>query len=77
LSMPITQKLIAEALGISHVHANRCCRKLEKKGLIEAAPGSLTLLDPGELKKLCGYDDDFGLAQISATVVRRLTRPAT
>ena len=76
LSMPITQKLIAEALGISHVHANRCCRKLEKKRLIETAPGSLTLLDPGELKKLCGYDDDFGMAQIPDASVRRLTTPA-
>src|SRR6056297_1124987 len=76
LSMPLSQKLISEALGISHVHANRCCRKLEKDGLIETSPGSLTLLDPGELKKLCGYDDDFGMAQIPDASVRRLTTPA-
>ena len=74
--MPITQKLIGEALGVSHVHANRCCRTLQNKGLIETAPGSLTLLDPGELKKLCGYDDDIGLTQIPDALARRLTRPA-
>lgn len=73
LSMPLNQKLIAEALGISHVHANRCCRNLEKKGLIETAPGSLTLLDPAELKKLCGYDD-WELAKIPDASIRRLTR---
>ena len=75
-SMPLTQKLIGEALGVSHVHANRCCRTLEKKGLIETAPGSLTLLDPGELKKLCSYDGDIDLAQIPDASVRRLMRPA-
>ena len=75
-SMPLTQKLIGEALGVSHVHANRCCRALEKKGLIETAPGSLTLLDPGELKKLCCYDGDIDRAQIPDASVRRLMRSA-
>lgn len=61
-TVPITQKLIAEALGISHVHANRCCRTLEKRGLIETNHRGLTLLDPAELKAMCGYEADLGLA---------------
>ncbi len=60
--MPITQKLIAEALGISHVHANRCCRKLEKRGFIETGHQGLTLLDPAELKAICEYEKNAGPA---------------
>lgn len=60
MTMPITQKLIAEALGISHVHANRCCRTLEKRGLIETGPHGVTLLEPGGLKAVCGYDEGSG-----------------
>lgn len=55
MTMPITQKQIAEALGISHVHANRCCRKLEKQGLVETGPQGLTLLEPFALQQLCAY----------------------
>jgi len=76
-AMPITQKLIADALGISHVHVNRCCRQLEKKGLIETLPGSLTLLDPGALKQLCGYEGDGGPRKIPEASIDRLrTRPS-
>ena len=74
-SMPITQKLIAEALGISHVHTNRCCRNLERKGWIETAPGSLTLLDPYELKKLCNYDVDCGLASMKPMPLPTVPHP--
>ncbi len=55
MTMPITQKQIAEALGISHVHANRCCRKLEKQGLVETGADGLTVLEPLELQHLCGF----------------------
>jgi CRP-like cAMP-binding protein len=72
-AMPITQKLIAEALGISHVHANRCCRRLEKSGLIETGQDGLTLLDPAGLKSICGIDgDESHPAGIPDAAVRRL-----
>lgn len=61
MSLPVTQKLVAEALGISNVHANRCCRQLEKKGLIETTTQGLTLLDPAELQRQCDYEDAAGL----------------
>lgn len=59
-TMPISQKLLAEALGVSHVHANRCCRRLEKKGLIETDSEGLVLLDPLGLKQLCGLEEESG-----------------
>ena len=75
MTMPITQKLIAEALGISHVHANRCCRKLEKRGLIETGQQGLTLLEPTELKSICGYQSSAGPAtDLPEASLRRLGR---
>lgn len=59
MTMPLTQKLIAEALGLSAVHVNRCCRALERRGLVETGPGAFTLLDPEGLKRTCDYERHF------------------
>lgn len=74
MTMPLTQKLVAEALGLSAVHVNRCCRKLERAGLIETGPGQFTLLDPEGLKRSCDYDGYFTRSQtIPAEAARRLS----
>ena len=57
MTMPISQKLIAQALGISHVHANRCCRRLERQRLLETSADGLTLLEPRGLRQICGFDE--------------------
>mgnify|MGYP001058387719 CR=1 FL=1 len=72
-TLPITQRLIAEALGISHVHANRCCRDLVKMGLIETSMGSTTLLESEKLKTLGAYDELYN-ARIPPPVIQRLNR---
>jgi CRP-like cAMP-binding protein len=59
MTIPLTQKLIADALGLSAVHVNRCCRELEKQRLLETGPGVFTLLDPEGLKQACDYDVHF------------------
>jgi CRP-like cAMP-binding protein len=53
--LPITQKQLAEALGISHVHANRCCRKLQKEGLIETNGSGVLICEPGALREFSVY----------------------
>ncbi len=58
MTMPLTQKRVAEALGFSAVQVNRC-RKLERAGLLQTDPGQLTLLDPEGLKRRCDYDGYF------------------
>jgi CRP-like cAMP-binding protein len=73
MTMPLTQKLLADALGLSAVHVNRCCRKLEQRGLLETGPGALTLLEPEGLKSLCEYDAHFTREQaIPARAAQRL-----
>jgi CRP-like cAMP-binding protein len=76
MTMPLTQKLLADALGLSAVHVNRCCRKLEQRGLLETAPGAMTLLEPEELKALCSYDEQSsGDTEIPPDAVRGLAAP--
>ncbi|MDX1593586.1 MAG: Crp/Fnr family transcriptional regulator [Gammaproteobacteria bacterium] len=57
--LPISQALLAETLGMSHVHANRCCRKLQDRGWIESNDGHVTLLEVGELAEFCHYDPSY------------------
>jgi CRP-like cAMP-binding protein len=74
MTMPLTQKLLADALGLSAVHVNRCCRKLVRRGLLKTGPEGMTLLEPDELKSLCGYDEHFTNDDaITADAVRKVT----
>ncbi|MDT8450933.1 MAG: Crp/Fnr family transcriptional regulator [Wenzhouxiangellaceae bacterium] len=55
-TIPIGQTLIAEALGLSHVHVNRSLRALREKELIEVRPQRIRLLQPDVLKNFSRYD---------------------
>lgn len=55
-TLPLSQRLIGEALSITHVHVSRCCRRLSRRGLLETASDGITLLDPSALASMCGFD---------------------
>ena len=48
-AMPLTQELIADALGLSIVHVSRVLQQLRRDRLIERDGGILVLLDPDRL----------------------------
>lgn len=50
--LPLSQKQLANVLGITTVHANRTLMQLEKTGLVSRAGRSITLNDPEELRRL-------------------------
>lgn len=52
--MPLTQHDIADVVGISAVHANRVLQMLRSAGVIALETGRLELLDPAELRRMCG-----------------------
>lgn len=52
--MPLTQNDIADVVGISAVHANRVLQMLRSVGVIALETGRLELLDPAELRRMCG-----------------------
>jgi CRP-like cAMP-binding protein len=44
--MPLTQEVLADALGLSIVHVNRTLQQLRREGLIEARNGYVEILKP-------------------------------
>ena len=52
LDFPLTQQLIADALGLSLVHTHRTMAKLRKRGLYRLEDGKLSLGDPKALTQL-------------------------
>ncbi len=57
--LPITQKTIADHLGMSHVHANRTFRSLVRQGTVSLSDGEILLLDPCELVRLAGFEESY------------------
>lgn len=58
-AMPVTQSLLADALGLSVVHVNRTLRRLRNDGLIRRESRSVTILDFPGLNRVAGFEDDY------------------
>lgn len=57
--LPVTQALLSDTLGMSHVHANRCFRALARDQLVELRDGRVVLLDPRALARRAGFDAGY------------------
>jgi len=55
-SMPMTQELMADALGLSVPHVNRTLRRLREDGLIAMEGSRITCLDLSALSRLADFD---------------------
>jgi CRP-like cAMP-binding protein len=53
--LPLTQEILADALGLSIVHVNRTLQQLRRAGLIELRSGVAILFQPEAMAKLCDY----------------------
>lgn len=53
--LPLSQPLIADALGLSVVHANRTLRRLQVDGFIGLQARRLTIHDYGALKRIADF----------------------
>ncbi len=51
-SLPLTQEMLADALGLSIVHLNRTLQQLRREGLISFKGGLMQLLKPDALKEI-------------------------
>jgi len=70
--LPLTQALLSDTLGMSHVHANRCFGTLTREKLVALKSGRLVLLDTGRLAERAGFDASY----LEETAVPRETRDA-
>jgi CRP-like cAMP-binding protein len=58
-TMPLTQELIGDAVGLTAVHVNRTLRALREDRLIEINNRCVTILDFDALSLLCDFDRSY------------------
>ncbi|WP_448032610.1 Crp/Fnr family transcriptional regulator [Bradyrhizobium liaoningense] len=57
--MPMTQRHVADACGLSIVHVNRTIQELRHRGLIAWEGSEIELLQPEELRRLADFRPDY------------------
>jgi CRP-like cAMP-binding protein len=58
-SLPLSQTLLADSLGMTSVHINRVLKELRLAGAMALKRGSLEILDPAKLVRIAGFDDGY------------------
>jgi CRP-like cAMP-binding protein len=56
---PLTQRELAECLGLTVVHANRTIQELRRRGLIELENRRVTILDRAALESVAEFDPAY------------------
>jgi CRP-like cAMP-binding protein len=56
---PLTQRELAECLGLTVVHANRTIQELRRRRLVELESRQLTILNRGGLEGLADFDPSY------------------
>ncbi|MFC3711674.1 Crp/Fnr family transcriptional regulator [Sphingoaurantiacus capsulatus] len=59
LALPLSQLVLADALGMTPVHLNRVLKELRLKGAMTLKRGSLVVTDPSKLVQIAGFDDNY------------------
>ncbi|MGM0767254.1 MAG: Crp/Fnr family transcriptional regulator [Pseudomonadota bacterium] len=57
--LPLTQALLADALGLSAVHTNRTFHDLKAENLVDTAASGIDLLDLEGLSRVAGFDPAY------------------
>lgn len=57
--LPLTQTVIADALGLTPIHTNRVLRQLERDGLIEREKGWVVFQDAERLAEISDFDPSY------------------
>lgn len=58
-ALPLSQIVLADALGMTPVHINRVLKELRLAGAMALRRGSLTILDPVKLVQIAGFDENY------------------
>ncbi|WP_373488544.1 Crp/Fnr family transcriptional regulator [Blastomonas sp.] len=57
--IPLTQIVLADAVGLTPVHVNRVLKKLRLAKVMELKAGSLNIIDPVKLAQIAGFDGNY------------------
>ena len=58
-ALPLSQIILADALGLTSVHINRVLKELRLAGAMTLSRGSVTIIDPGKLVRIAGFDENY------------------
>ena len=59
IALPLSQAVLADALGMTPVHINRVLQELRRSGAIELERSLLSIQDPAALTRISGFDDGY------------------
>jgi CRP-like cAMP-binding protein len=59
VALPLSQILLADALGMTPVHINRVLKELRLTESMVLKRGSLTIVDPVRLAQIAGFDENY------------------
>jgi len=59
LALPLSQLLLADALGMTPVHLNRVLQDLKLQGAMTLQRGTLFVVDPVKLVRIAGFDENY------------------
>lgn len=59
IAFPISQIVLADALGMTPVHVNRILKELREAGAMTLKRGHLTITDPLKLVQIAGFDENY------------------
>ncbi len=57
--LPLSQIVMADALGMTPVHINRVLKELRLLGAMDLRRGHLLIMDPVKLVQLAGFDENY------------------
>lgn len=58
-SLPLSQAMLADSMGMTNVHINRVLRELKDCGVMSLRRGSLVINDPDGLAMIAGFDENY------------------
>lgn len=58
-ALPLSQLVLADALGMTAVHINRVLKDLRLAGTMALKRGSVCILDPVKLVQIAGFDENY------------------
>ncbi|MGF7151920.1 CRP-like cAMP-binding protein [Sphingomonas zeicaulis] len=59
LTLPLSQLMLADSLGMTPVHLNRVLKELRLSGAMQLERGRLLISDPNRLTQIAGFDENY------------------
>jgi CRP-like cAMP-binding protein len=72
VAFPISQIVVADALGMTPVHVNRILKELRVAGAMTLRRGHLSITDPLKLVQIAGFDENYLHRRKAVTFSREL-----